>query len=204
MTTSPARAPFTPKKFDFPDISGISKDTMEVHMKLYEGYVKHANLILEKIETYSADSESNAYALGELQRRFAFEFDGMRNHEYYFSLLEGAPSPLAPESALAQSISKEWGSVDAFMARFKAIALTRGIGWAMLYYDKVTDRLLTQWVDEQHLGHLTGLQPIIALDVWEHAYLLDYKPAEKAQYVDAYLSAMNWTLANEWFENSRE
>ncbi len=203
MAKPPFSPLFTSKAFSIPTISGISDKTMATHMKLYEGYVKHANLILEKIEAYSKDSEANAYALGELQRRFAFEFDGMRNHEYYFTLLEDGPKSLSNSSALAQALAAEWGSVEEFITRFKAIALTRGIGWAILYYDRTTDRLLTQWVDEQHLGHLTGLSVILPLDVWEHAFLLDYAPAEKAKYVEAYLSAINWERANEWFENAR-
>lgn len=195
--------PFTSKTFTLPAIEGISEKAIATHIKLYEGYVKHANVILETIEEYSKDSEKNAYALGELQRRFSFEFDGMRNHEYYFMLLEEGPKPLPEDAPLAKALASTWGSIDAFLARFKAIAMTRGIGWAMLLYDKHTDRLLTQWVDEQHLGHLTGLIPIVPLDMWEHSYILDYAPADKAKYIEAYLAAMNWETANEWFENVR-
>lgn len=195
--------PFTPKTFSLPAVEGISEKTMATHVKLYEGYVKHANLILEKMDEMAEESDKNAYALGELQRRFAFEFDGMRNHEYYFMLLEDGPKALPDDSPLAKALVEHWGSVEAFMTRFKAIAMTRGIGWAMLLYDKHTDRLLTQWVDEQHLGHLTGLMPILPLDMWEHAYLIDHTPADKAKYVDAFLAAMNWETANEWFENVR-
>lgn len=202
-----SHTPFTPRSFTLPDVPGISQKTMETHIKLYEGYVKHANLILEKIGSTSSPQvnlePADTYALGELQRRFAFEFDGMRNHEHYFGALEGGPSPLPADSALAQAITAQWGSLDAFMARFKAIALTRGIGWAMLYHDPVSNQLVTQWVDEQHLGHLTGLTPIIALDVWEHAYLLDYAPADKGQYVDAYLNAINWKHTSDSFDAIR-
>ena len=194
---------FDSKTFSLPPISGISEDTLSGHIKLYEGYVKQANVILDKIEEYSADPEANAYALGELQRRFAFEFDGMRNHEYYFGALEGGPKPLSSDSALAKAIAETWGSVEAFMNRFKAIGLTRGIGWAMLYYDPTTKQLLTQWVDEQHLGHLTGLSPIVTLDVWEHAYLRDYTPSDKSKYIAAYLSALNWETINSWFEKAQ-
>ncbi|MEK7606390.1 MAG: Fe-Mn family superoxide dismutase [Patescibacteria group bacterium] len=190
---------FDPKTFTLPTVEGISDDTLKAHVKLYEGYVKQANVILDKIEEYAGDSEKNAYALGELQRRFAFEFDGMRNHEYYFTALEGGPKPLDADSPLAKAIVETWGSVEMFMNRFKAIGLTRGIGWAMLYYDPTTKRLLTQWVDEQHLGHLTGLSPIVTLDVWEHAYLRDYIPADKSKYIEAYLNALNWETINAWF-----
>lgn len=196
MTTTP----YSARQFSLPEVAGISPKTFETHIKLYEGYVKQANVILGKIEEYSKDSEANAYALGELQRRFSFEFDGMRNHEYYFGALEGGPKALPADSSLTQAIAETWGSVDAFMVRFKAIALTRGIGWAMLYYDPSAKRLLTQWVDEQHLGHLTGLSPIVTLDMWEHSYLLDYAPADKAKYAAAYLDAINWETVSAWFD----
>lgn len=184
--------PYAPKKFSFPTLSGISEKALTAHISLYEGYIKNTNLILEKIEEYAKDSEKNAYALGELQRRFSFEFDGMRNHEYYFEGFEGGPTPLRQDSELAQSLAYLWGSTDAFLARFKAVARTRGIGWAMLYFDPSEKRLLTQWVDEQHMGHLTGLVPILTLDMWEHSYLIDYLPAEKEKYIDAFFANLNW------------
>lgn len=202
--------PYSARQFTLPEVSGISSKTFETHIKLYEGYVKQANVVLGKIDEYSKDSDlpgqagANAYALGELQRRFAFEFDGMRNHEYYFGALEGGPKALPADSALTKAITETWGSVDAFMTRFKAIALTRGIGWAMLYYDPVAKRLLTQWVDEQHLGHLTGLSPIVTLDMWEHSYLLDYAPADKAKYAAAYLDALNWETVSAWYNNASQ
>ncbi len=194
---------YQPQKFSLPALSGLSDKTVETHLKLYEGYVKNTNLILSQIQEYAQDSVKNAYALGELQRRFAFEFDGMRNHEYYFGALEGGPKALQPDSPLAEELTKTFGSVIEFMARFKAIALTRGIGWAALLYDPAGDRLLTQWVDEQHLGHLVGLSPIVMLDMWEHSYLLDYAPADKAKYIDAYFENFNWDKANEWFVHER-
>ncbi len=184
--------PYAPKKFALPALEGLSEKAVTAHLGLYEGYVKNANLILEKIEELAKDSEKNAYVLGELQRRFAFEFDGMRNHEYYFEGFEGGPAPLPADSELAKSLAYLWGSVDAFLARFKAIATTRGVGWAMLYFDPHAKRLLTQWVDEQHLGHLTGLVPILTLDMWEHSYVMDYLPSEKGKYIEAFFANLNW------------
>jgi Fe-Mn family superoxide dismutase len=118
----------------------------------------------------------------------------MRNHEYYFKSLEGGATPLQPESTLMKTITEEFGSFDAWLARFKAIALTRGIGWAMLYYDKTTGRLLNAWIDEQHLGHLTGLSPVLALDVWEHAFIPDYKASGKKAYVEDFFKNLNWSV----------
>lgn len=191
---------FTAKTFTVPTLIGISAKNIEEHLKLYAGYVKHTNLILEKITEYAKDAETNAYVLGELQRRFSFEFDGMRNHEYYFASLESGPQAINTESALYKKITEQFGSYDAWLMRFKAIALTRGIGWAILYYDTQTDKLLNTWVEEQHLGHLTGLTPILALDVWEHAYVADYHPSGKKQYVEDFFTNLNWGVIEKNFE----
>lgn len=191
---------FTAKTFTVPTLIGISAKNIEEHLKLYAGYVKHTNLILEKITEYTKDAETNAYVLGELQRRFSFEFDGMRNHEYYFASLESGPQAINTESALYKKITEQFGSYDAWLMRFKAIALTRGIGWAILYYDTQTDKLLNTWVEEQHLGHLTGLTPILALDVWEHAYVADYHPSGKKQYVEDFFTNLNWGVIEKNFE----
>jgi len=194
---------FTPKTFTVPELKGISVETTEEHLKLYAGYVKHANLIGEHMLELGKDSEKYAYELGELQRRFSFEFCGMRNHEYYFTSLEGGAKELGADSALRKKIETDCGSsFEEFLTRFKSIALTRGIGWAMLFYDKKNDCLLTQWVDEQHLGHLTDCSIVLALDMWEHSYVADYQPSGKKQYVEDFFANLNWTRIEENFENA--
>ena len=193
---------FETKIFDLPTLKGLSVKSAEEHLKLYAGYVKNANLILEHIEELTKDSEKYAYELGELQRRFSFEFDGVRNHEYYFASLEGSPTGLEENSELQKEIDKTWGSFDAFLNRFKAIALTRGIGWAMLYYDRETGQLLTQWVDEQHLGQLATCQIILALDMWEHSYVSDYQPSGKKNYVEDFFQNLNWSVIEENFKKA--
>lgn len=194
---------FTPKTFQIPELKGISAKNIEEHLKLYQGYVKFSNHILEKIDELKADAEKNAYELGELQRRFAFEFDGMRNHEYYFGSLEGGAIALTAGSPLYTAMEKRFGSLDASIAQFKSVALTRGIGWAMLYYDHQTGTLLTQWVDEQHLGQLTGLSPVLALDMWEHAFVYDYATSEKKKYVEAYFENLNWSVIEKNFNEAK-
>src|SRR3989338_4390086 len=137
---------FEETEFNIGELKGISAKNIEEHLKLYSSYVKNANSILEKIEELSKDSEKNAYILGELQRRFSFEFDGMINHEYYFESFVNGPKEFPIKSVLKETIVLEWGSFDAWLTRFKAIALTRGIGWAILYFDPTTRRLLNSWV----------------------------------------------------------
>lgn len=189
---------YTEQNFTIPELKGISRKAVEEHIKLYAGYVKNANLINEKIAEYRQDSEKHALALSELQRRFSFEFNGMRNHEYYFKSLEGGAQMLA-DGPLKLAIEKNFGSFDAWLAMFKAIALTRGVGWAMLYYDRHTGRLTHAWIDEQHLGQLNGLELVLGLDMWEHAFLFDYTPADKKKYVEAFFENLNWNVIEENF-----
>ncbi|MFM7088535.1 MAG: superoxide dismutase [Candidatus Paceibacterota bacterium] len=182
---------FEERKFNLVNLQGISTKNIEEHLKLYAGYIKNANFIQEKVVELMADTDNNAYILGELERRFSFEFNGMRNHEYYFASLEGGPSTLASDSKLKQKIEAQFGTFDAWLNGYKRLAMTRGVGWAMLYYDKHTDQLLHAWVDEQHLGQLNGCQVILALDMWEHAYVYDYPTSEKKKYIEAFFNNLN-------------
>jgi len=183
---------FTPKEFNIGKLEGISEKTIEEHLKLYKGYVTNANLVLNKIEEYKKDATTNAYVLSELHRRFAFEFGGIRNHEIYFSSLSGGPKELKEDSKLKYAIAQSGLDFEKWLEEFKAMALTRGIGWAMLYYDKETGKLFNTWVDEQHIGNLVGASPILALDMWEHSYYLDYTPAEKKKYIESFFTNLNW------------
>lgn len=192
---------YTEQKFNIPELKGISRKAIEEHAKLYSGYVKNTNLIYDKLEEYMKDSEKNAYAMGELQRRFSFEWNGMRNHEYYFKSLEGGASALG-EGALKKAIVAEFGSFETWLAIFKSIALTRGIGWAMLYWDTHEKKLVHAWVDEQHLGQLNGAELILGLDMWEHSFLFDYIPSEKKKYVEAFFENLNWGVIEGNFERA--
>ncbi len=170
---------FEIKQFNIPKLDGISEKAIEEHLKLYAGYVKNVNVLLE---------------VGDYNHRFPFEFDGMRNHEIYFGHFEGGATPLATESPLAQF---NW-------EKFKAMALTRGVGWAIVYYDHISQEFLSAWVDEHHQGQLTGLSPILVLDMWEHAYFVDYTPAEKKNYIEAFFKNLNWQTCEENFKKAQQ
>lgn len=184
---------YEPKTFDIPELTGISRASIDEHMKLYQGYVKHVNLIHDKIDALSKDIETNSYDIAELQRRLGFEWGGMRNHEYYFAQFEGGPKEL-PDGPLKEKIEAQWGDVATWLTRFKTIASTRGVGWAMLYHDPQTGNLLQTWVDEQHLGQLVDLDLILGLDMWEHSYMLDVPPSRKKEYVDNFFANINWEV----------
>ncbi|MBY0310233.1 Fe-Mn family superoxide dismutase [Patescibacteria group bacterium] len=184
---------YEPLNFEIGELDGISSETVAEHLGLYQGYVKHVNLISDKISAFEMDLENNAYPIAEMQRRLGFEFGGMRNHEYYFSQLEGGPKEL-PDGTLKEKLMAEWGTIEGFIEKFTRLALTRGVGWAMLYHDPHTDQLVAAWVDEQHLGQLADLDIVLALDMWEHSYMLDYPPSKKKEYVAAFFANLNWEV----------
>lgn len=193
---------FKPKEFNIGEIKGISSKTIEEHLKLYKGYVNNANIIFNKLNELKGDPDKNSYLLAETQRRLGFEFGGMRNHEYYFSSLSGRAKEINKEGELYKKIVEDFGSFEMFLEHFKFVALTRGIGWSMLYFDKASNKLIITWVDEQHLGHLAGCSIILALDMWEHSYYLDYTPAEKKKYIEAFFDNLNWSVIEENFKLS--
>ncbi|MEK7201187.1 MAG: Fe-Mn family superoxide dismutase [Patescibacteria group bacterium] len=183
---------YTPKTFDLPELTGISKKQIDVHLALYQGYVKHTNLILEKIEKLRAeDATENAYLINELRRRLGFEFDGMRMHEYYFEQLEGGANDIST-GTFATLAEAKYGGWNEFLAHLGEVAGTRGIGWVVVYFDSVANTLHTAFVNDHELGQLSGLPIMLAIDLWEHAFMVDYVPAEKKTYVDAFLANVNW------------
>ncbi len=188
---------YTAKQWEIPELTGISKKNIEEHIKLYEGYVKHANLIQEKLASLSTD---DTYTRSELNRRFSFEFCGMRNHELYFWSLVGGASPITSGSRLESDIIRDFGSMDNFWTRLKEVAMTRSVGWAMLSYDVTFDHLVLSWVDEQHIGQLMNVFPIYAIDMWEHAYVYDYQPSGKKNYLEDYISNTNFKAIEDRYE----
>lgn len=176
------------KTFAIPELDGISSETIEAHLGLYAGYVKHANYIQAELENVN-----DPYAKNEMQRRLGFEFGGMKNHEYYFSQFEGGQKE-CPDGHFKDLVDTQFGSLDNFIAHMKGIAGTRGVGWSMCYIDRTTDKLVSTWVDEQQLGQLADVDIVLALDMWEHSYMRDYLPADKGQYVDAFFKNLNWEV----------
>ncbi len=189
---------YTARTFDLPTLKGLSPEQIAVHLALYEGYVKHTNLILDTIKRLrDADAEGNAFVINELRRRLGFEFDGMRMHEYYFEQFEGGGAVASAEDSLRKVAIEKYGSWDGFIAHIKEVAGTRGIGWVVVYYDARTATLHTAFVNDHELGQLAGLPIMLAIDLWEHAYMVDYRPAEKKTYVEAFLENVHWPVVEE-------
>lgn len=176
------------KTFNIGELDGISKETIDAHLGIYAGYVKHVNHIHTELKNVN-----DPYAKAEMQRRLGFEFGGMKNHEYYFSQFEGGAKE-CPDGEFKTMTETLCGSFDEFVAHIKSIAGTRGVGWVMCYVDRDAKQLVTTWVDEQHLGQLVDTDIVLALDMWEHSYMRDYLPAAKGEYVDAFFKNLNWEV----------
>ncbi|MBI3573922.1 superoxide dismutase [Candidatus Kaiserbacteria bacterium] len=192
---------YTPRKFAFGNLVGISPKQIDVHLKLYEGYVKNLNLLQSVLDAYGhTTDEGGKYSLSEVRRRFGFEWNGMRMHEHYFAQWEGSSAPLTADSSLGQALAAQYGSMDAWMVDFKTVGSLRGIGWAILSYDPAGKTFFNHWVSDHELGQLNSTVTILALDLWEHAYMVDYTPAEKAKYIEAFFRNLNGEVVNKRFE----
>lgn len=182
------------KKFDLPSLIDLSEKQVTAHLGLYEGYVKHVNILREQITHLETDTEKNAYAIMEVRRRLGFEFNGMRMHEFYFSQFEKGAVSHTEGSVLEKTVAEKYGSWDAFIAHFSAVGMSRGIGWSVLYHDPVGNTPHIAWVGDHELGQLGSLPIILAMDMWEHAFMVDFLPSEKKQYVEAFFKNLNWTV----------
>jgi superoxide dismutase, Fe-Mn family len=184
------------KPFDLHGLIGISDRTVEMHLKLYEGYVKGANQLTaqigEMLKDGSVDHEEMP-AYSELTRRLGFEYNGMVLHEHYFENVQkgGAPKP-DRGSAFVKATEDSFGSYDMWKLDFSSVGGMRGVGWAICYLDPRNGRLSNHWISLHEHGHVAGFIPLLVMDVWEHAYLLDYKPAERAAYIEAFFANIAW------------
>jgi len=186
-------------KFELPTLIDLAPEPVTAHLGLYGGYVKNFNAITAALAELQADAAKNSLAIAELTRRQGFEFDGMRMHEYYFSQWEKGPAPLAENGGLASSLARQFGSVEAWLARFEQISLMRGIGWAVLYFDPEAGEFHNAWVSDHELGQLAGLPVILALDMWEHAFLAQFGTGGKKAYIDACFKNYNWDVMEKRF-----
>ncbi len=172
---------------------GFTDKALEMHFTLYQGYVKNTNLILDILKQFRDEGREKTPQFGAIKRRLAFEFDGMRLHELYFSNLGGKNTKLDQSSPLYKRIEQDFGSFDAWKEDFMNTGIMRGIGWVILYMDPVQERLMNMWISEHQDGHMAGGDPILIMDVWEHAYLLDYG-LDRMGYIKAFFNNINWDV----------
>lgn len=188
-----ARAELKPK-----GLTGISEDQIAQHWKLYEGYVKNVNLLQQKLSALRSKKDFGT-EFAELTRRLGFEYDGMILHELYFGILKAGQKAPFEDGSLAKAMKKSFGGFEAWKEEFAAIAKMRGVGWAILYYDPRTRQLSNHWIGLHEDGHPSGFTPILVLDVWEHAFMVDAGADGRPKYVEAFFKNVDWTKVERCF-----
>ena len=190
--------PYEPKNFDsLLGTAGFSDTLLKNHFQLYQGYVTNTNKIIELLGKAPAGTPEYA----ELKRRFGWEFNGMRLHELYFwSMVKGGKPP-DWRLKVTKKITQDFGTIEKWEADFKATGAMRGIGWVILYYDLHSKKLFNCWINEHDVGHLAGAEPLLVMDVFEHAYMADYG-LKKADYINAFMKAIDWDSVSERYERS--
>lgn len=191
------RTPYEPKKLPVEkDLDGMSLKSVTEHNKLYEGYVKKTNEIQEKLKTADKASANGVYSeFGELKRQETFAVNGMKLHEFYFALLGGTGECTGTIKGM---IEKDFGSFDAWKEDFIATGMSSR-GWAVLCFDWSDMHLHNYGSDAQNVGAVWNCSPLVAMDVYEHAYFMDHGTARKT-YIEAFLKGLNWEFANKLVE----
>jgi Fe-Mn family superoxide dismutase len=188
---------YKPKQFNLGGLQGISDKTLEMHFKLYEGYVKTVNELNGKIADVLSDGNVDKEefpAYSELTRRLGFEYNGMVLHEYYFQNLKNGGGSGKAGQLFTNAATAGFGSYDTWRADFVSVGKMRGVGWAICYQDPTSGALSNHWITLHEIGNVSGFVPILVMDVWEHAFLLDYAPADRPKYIDAFFSNVDWDV----------
>ncbi len=179
--------------------NGFSDNLLNNHFKLYQGYVTNTNKLAEIILNLVKEGKTGTPEYAELKRRFGWEFNGMRLHELYFGNMDKKKKTLAENSKLYKKMVETFGSGDNCKKDFVASGAMRGIGWVIMYYDPLSDKLFNTWVNEHDVGHLAGCVPLLVMDVFEHAFMPDYG-LNRADYINAFIESIEWDVVNKRFE----
>jgi Fe-Mn family superoxide dismutase len=194
--------PFEAKIFEhLISTSGFSDTLLKNHFTLYQGYVANTNKIIDDLKILLQEGKTATPEYAELKRRLGWEFNGMRLHELYFGNMMKGGKQIDEDSKLFAEISEVFGSFENFVKVFKAVGMMRGIGWVVLYYDKISGRLFNVWINEHDVGHLAGCVPLLVMDVFEHAFMIDYG-LKRADYIEAFFKAIDWSVVVARFEQA--
>ena len=176
-------------------LAGMSTEMIENHLTLYEGYVTNVNKVSELLKV----AEPNSPQANELRRRFGWEWSGMRLHELYFKNLTKDLDTITSGGGLENAIIDNFGSYESWLAEWKSLGLTRGIGWVALVRDTTTGALFNIWIGEHDMGQLAGTDILLIMDVWEHAYMTDYG-IKRPGYIESFVQAIDWRVVEKRFE----
>ena len=169
---------------------GLSETLLKNHFTLYQGYVTNTNKLADTLAAMLKDGKTGTPEYAELKRRFGWEFNGMRLHELYFENL-GGKAPVDRAGKLARKAAEAFMTYEAWEQDFRATGAMRGIGWVVLYQDGMTGGLFNQWINEHDTGHFAGCTPVLVMDVFEHAFMIDYG-LKRADYIATFFKNVDW------------
>jgi len=180
-------------------LKGFSDQLLKNHFTLYQGYVNNTNKLLETLNLLLKEGKTGTPEYAELKRRLGWEWNGMRLHEYYFGNMSKEGFELEKDSELYRKIVEDFGSYENWEKDFKGAGAIRGIGWVILYYDPASGRLFNVWINEHDVGHFSGAKPLLVMDVFEHAYMIDYG-LKRVDYIETFFKAIDWKTVTDRFE----
>tara|TARA_B100001971_G_scaffold13260_1_gene10572 strand:+ start:158 stop:742 length:585 start_codon:yes stop_codon:yes gene_type:complete len=178
--------------------TGLSEQLLKNHFTLYQGYVTNTNKVLSRLASILKEGSTGTPEYAELKRRFGWEWNGMRLHENYFDNLTNGGTLLDTNSVLAKAIVTDFGSIENWEKDFKATGMLRGIGWTALYLDPESKRLFNTWINEHEIGHISGGSLLLIMDVFEHAFMIDYG-LKRADYIEAFFKNIDWNIVSKRF-----
>lgn len=179
-------------------LTGISDAQINDHWALYEGYVKQTNALLKELSDLTNNGQGASLAYADRRRRLGFEANGMVLHEIYFGTLTAHNAPIS-DGPLKKAMAATWGSYEQWATDFINTGKSRGIGWAILFMDPVTSNLINCFVHDHEMGHIAGFKPLLVMDVWEHAYMVDNKASGRATYIEAFMQNIDWKTVEQRF-----
>ena len=179
-------------------VAGLNDELLNMHFKLYQGYITNSNLLLQKLQELNAEGKNRTPEFAGLKRMLGWEIDGMLLHELYFENLSGSKA-INKEGPLYAKIQADYGSYDLWKADFVATGAMRGIGWVISYIEPKQGRLINEWIDEHALGHIAGGTPLLVMDVWEHAYITQFG-TDRPKYIDVFFNNINWDVVSKRFK----
>lgn len=193
--------PYEPKNFDhLLGTKGFSDQLLKNHFTLYQGYVTNTNKLSDALSALLKEGKTATPEYAEIKRRFGWEFNGMRLHEYYFGNMTKTSVALDKNSKFTNKIVEDFVSYENWEKDFKATGSMRGIGWTILYYDPMASKLFNVWINEHDVSHLSGAVPLLIMDVFEHAFMIDYG-LKRADYIEAFFKAIDWATVTKGFND---
>jgi len=197
---------YKPRSLNLAGLTGISDKTLEMHFKLYEGYVTNTNTLNERIAAILADGkvdQEEMPAYSEFTRRLGFEYNGMVLHEYYFENMKIGGGGDAPRGDFRSAVERSYPSYEIWKADFVSVGKMRGVGWSICYLNPANGLVSNHWIEMHQSGNVAGFVPLVVMDVWEHAFLLDFKPADRPKYIEAFMANLDWNVVTKRMQPAR-